>query len=201
MTSVTWASSETIFYYTIGSDGTVTIRSGLGQYSFDFVYHLVSDRENLYLKYKTGDAILLNGFDLQYQNLSDGLGSEGIWYVSSNAAHLASEAYNAKNKEQSGDYESDFILIENSGTTFKLEGNLAYTYSLKVEYQPEKLCFHEVDFGIAVIFGEEDIPRFWINLSKDECNIENSDNGTQVYVSKLVIENAIKSYQNFLKSY
>lgn len=98
---------------------------------------------------------------------------------------------------------SDYIWIENSGTTFKYDfpsSKDSITYTLKTEYQPKKLCINEADFGIAVIVDEEDSPRFWINLSNDECNIKNSDNGIEVCVSKLVIENTIKSYQNLLKN-
>lgn len=207
MTSITFAYSDTISWYPIESNRTILIRHEVNPHYPEYiVYKLLSDGKNLYLRNsKSENTILLNNFDLQYQSLSDSINfsdSAGIWYISSDSIDRATKAYEEGSSEQF-DYTSDYVLIENSGTTFKYDFSSSedsITYTLKTEYQPEKLCINEVDFGIAVIVNEEDIPRFWINLSNDECNIKNSDNGIEVYVSKLVIENAIKSYQNLLKN-
>ena len=96
-------------------------------------------------------------------------------------------------------YESDFILVENTGTVFELEDGS--TYILKAEYQAENLFNSEVGFGIAVIFEGDNTPKFWVSLSKEECNIENTESGVQVYVSNFTIERAIKSYKEFSKFY
>ncbi|MBO5179474.1 MAG: hypothetical protein J6B87_03915 [Clostridia bacterium] len=180
---------DEMFWCKVEQDGRVIYMIRKLNHSKSWVFNLMRDGADWYLKYNTGDAILLNDFELQY--------SSGEWYVSSNAMQRALDAYEKEN--EASVLESDFILIESNGTIFTLEDGS--TYILKAEYQPEKLVGNQSDFGIAVIFENESIPKFWITLSTKEYHIENSANGIQISVAELAIEKAIKSYLHFSKFY
>lgn len=181
-------------WHAVGNDGIIYV--GGNQYSIGHVYTLLRDGEDWYLKYENGVAILLNNFDIQYKYQYHGSYSEGIWYISSNALERARKATSIR-LENIAEIGTEFILVENTGTSFNLEDGS--TYILKAKYQGENLVGGEVDFGIAVIFEGENIPKFWISLSREECNIENTESGVQVYVSKLTIERAIMSYKELSK--
>lgn len=101
MICTTLASSETIYWYQVASDRTITIRHEVNPYYPQYiVYKLLSDGENLYLRRsENGNTILLNNFDIQYKNLSNGVNfsdSTGIWYVSSEALDRAAKTYEEK---------------------------------------------------------------------------------------------------------
>lgn len=186
-----------VFWRKIESDGTVTVDTRYTEFYDENVFNVLRDGENWYIKYRTGDAVPITNIELQFQYDCVQPQNGGSWYVSSEAMKRAVDEYNKLQNNLI--YESEFILIENSGTSFKLDDES--TYILKAEYQAGKLVSNEVAFGIAVIFEGENTPKFLISLSNEECNIENSENGVQVFVSKLTIERAIKSYQEFSKFY
>jgi len=193
MVSVALA-EEKLFWRKVEKNGTVTYSAGY-QNSQSWTFVLLSDGEDWYLKYRTGDAVKLTDMELQYQLDYTQPQKGGTWYVSSKAMQRAVAEY--EKLENNSIYESDFILVENTGTVFELEDGS--TYILKAQYQAENLFNSEVGFGIAVIFEGDNTPKFWVSLSKEECNIENTESGVQVYVSKLTVERAIKSYKEFSK--